>query len=170
MGLSNVLRYKDLTLGATFEWKNGGQMLSGSNGLLDQYGLSKRTEDRESTFIFDGYKADGSKNDIARGGVNDPLAYQTFYSDITGQIDEYDIHGNSFIKLREISLKYDLPKSLIPKVNLSVSGFARNILLWTELSNLDPESSQGNNNMLGGFERFSLPQATSYGFSLNVVF
>ena len=170
MGLSNVLRYKRLTLGATFEWKQGGQMLSGSNGLLDLYGLSKRTEDRESTFIFDGYKADGTKNDIARGGASDPLAYQTLYSDIISGIDEYNIHGNSFIKLREISLKYDLPKSLIPQVNLSVSGFARNILLWTELENLDPESSQGNNNMLGGFERFSLPQASSYGFSLNVVF
>ena len=170
MGLSNVLRYKRLTLGATFEWKQGGQMLSGSNGLLDLYGLSKRTEDRESTFIFDGYKADGTKNDIARGGASDPLAYQTLYSDIISGIDEYNIHGNSFIKLREISLKYDLPKSLIPQVNLSVSGFARNILLWTELENLDPESSQGNNNMLGGFERFSLPQASSFGFSLNVVF
>ena len=47
-------------------------MYSGSNGLLDLYGLSQRTEDRESTFIYDGYKADGSKNDIARGGPNDP--------------------------------------------------------------------------------------------------
>ena len=25
----------------------------------------------------------------------------------------------------------------------------------TELLNMDPESSQGNNNMVGGFERFS---------------
>lgn len=170
LGGTNIIRYKDLTLAATLEWKNGGKMYSGSNGLLDLYGLSQRTEDRESTFIYDGYKADGSKNDIARGGSNDPGAYQTLYSDILSNIDEYYILGNSFIKLRELSLGYALPKNLLPKLDISLNVFARNILLWTELPNMDPESSQGNNNMAGGFERFSLPQATSYGVGLNVVF
>lgn len=170
LGGTNVFSYKDLSLAATLEWKNGGHMYSGSNGLLDLYGLSKRTEDRESTFIFDGYKADGSKNDIARGGVYDPGAYQTLYSDVLSNIDEYYIYGNSFVKLRELSLSYSFPKNIISKLDLSLNLFARNILLWTELPNMDPESSQGNNNMAGGFERFSLPQATSYGFGLNVVF
>ncbi|MDQ2178606.1 SusC/RagA family TonB-linked outer membrane protein [Marinifilum sp. D714] len=170
VGVSTNLRYKKWSLGATFEWKDGGQMYSGSNGLLDLYGMSERTEDRESTFIFEGYKADGSKNDIARGGANDVGAYQTLYSDVLTNIDEYYIHGNSFVKLRELSLKYNFGKTLIPNVDLSVSAFARNILLWTELDNFDPESSQGNNNMAGGFERFSLPQATSYGFSIDVKF
>jgi TonB-linked SusC/RagA family outer membrane protein len=170
LGGTNVFSYKDLSLAATLEWKNGGHMYSGSNGLLDLYGLSKRTEDRESTFIFDGYKADGSKNDIARGGVYDPGAYQTLYSDVLSNIDEYYIYGNSFVKLRELSLSYSFPKNIISKLDLSLNLFVRNILLWTELPNMDPESSQGNNNMAGGFERFSLPQATSYGFGLNVVF
>ncbi|MFA9371309.1 MAG: SusC/RagA family TonB-linked outer membrane protein [Labilibaculum antarcticum] len=170
VGGSTSFTYKNWSLGATLEWKNGGQMYSGSNGLLDLYGMSERTEDRESTFIYDGYKADGSRNDIARGGVSDMGAYQTLYSDVMTNIDEYYIHGNSFVKLRELSLKYNLPKGLIPNVNVSVSTFARNILLWTELDNFDPESSQGNNNMAGGFERFSLPQTTSYGFSVDVKF
>ncbi|SCD21763.1 SusC/RagA family [Proteiniphilum saccharofermentans] len=170
LGGTNIFSYKNLTLAATMEWKNGGKMYSGSNGLLDLYGLSSRTADRESTFIFDGYKADGSKNDIARGGPNDPGAYQTLFSDVLSNIDEYYIHGNSFVKLRELSLGYNFPKGVIPNIDLSLNVFARNILLWTELDNLDPESSQGNNNMAGGFERFSLPQATSYGVGLNIVF
>jgi hypothetical protein len=53
---------------------------------------------------------------------------------------------------------------------VSVSAFARNILVWTKLPNLDPESSQGNTNIGGYFERFSMPQTTSYGFGLNIVF
>ncbi len=170
VGGSTNFNYKNWSLGATLEWKEGGQMYSGSNGLLDLYGMSKRTEDRESTFIYDGYKADGSKNDIARGGVDDTGAYQTLYSDALTNIDEYFIHGNSFVKLREVSLKYNFPKGLIPNVDLSISGFTRNILLWTELDNFDPESSQGNNNMAGGFERFSLPQTTSYGFTVDIKF
>ncbi|PKQ69201.1 SusC/RagA family TonB-linked outer membrane protein [Labilibaculum manganireducens] len=170
VGGSTTFTYKNFSLGATFEWKNGGQMYSGSNGLLDLYGMSKRTEDRESTFIYNGYKADGSRNDIVRGGASDSGAYQTLFSDVLTNIDEYYIHGNSFVKLRELSFKYRLPKGLIPNIDVAVSTFARNILLWTELDNFDPESSQGNNNMSGGFERFSLPQTTSYGFSIDVKF
>ncbi|MGD9929032.1 MAG: SusC/RagA family TonB-linked outer membrane protein [Mangrovibacterium sp.] len=170
LGGSSTFSYKNISLSAVFEWKNGGHMYSGSNGLLDLYGMSERTEDRESTFIYQGYKADGTPNDIVRGGAGDALAYQTLFSDVLGNIDEHYIHGNSFVKLRELSLKYFLPKNTIPKVDVSINAFARNILLWTELDNFDPESSQGNNNIAGGFERFTLPQATSYGFGLEVKF
>ena len=170
LGGGTTFTYQSISLGAVFEWKNGGKMYSGMNGLNDMYGVSKRTEDRTSTFIYKGYKADGTLNDIVRGGANDATAYQTLYSDVLGNIDEAYIYGNSFIKLRELSLRYALPKSLIPYMDIAVSAFARNILLWTELPNADPETGQGNNNMMGGFERFSLPQTTSYGFSVSVNF
>ena len=170
LGGGTNLTYKEFSLGVVFEWKNGGHMYSGVNGLMDLYGISKRTEDRESTFIYKGYKADGTPNDIVRGGPNDKLAYQYLYNTVLGNISEGYIYGNSFIKLREISLRYALPKSLLPKMDIAVSAFARNILLWTELPNADPESSQGNNNMMGAFERFSLPQTKSFGFSVNVNF
>ncbi|TDO02619.1 SusC/RagA family TonB-linked outer membrane protein [Sunxiuqinia elliptica] len=170
LGGSSTFTYKNISLSGVFEWKNGGKMYSGSNGLLDLYGMSARTEDRESTFIIDGYKSDGTPNDIVRGGASDPQAVQTLFSDVLSNIDEYYIHGNSFIKLRELSLKYYLPKGTINGVDIALSGFARNILLWTELDNFDPESSQGNNNMAGGFERFTLPQATSFGFGVEVKF
>jgi hypothetical protein len=145
-------------------------MYSGTNGLMDLYGISKRTEDRESTFVFKGYKADGTPNDIVRGGPGDPLAYQRLYNSRLADIHESYIYGNSFIKLREISLRYALPNHILAGLDVSVSAFARNILLWSELPNADPESSQGNNNMMGAFERFSMPQTTSYVFSINVNF
>jgi len=170
LGGGTTLTYKSISLGAVLEWKSGGKMYSGMNGLMDSYGISKRTEDRTSTFIFKGYKADGTPNDIVRGGPNDPTAYQTLYNSVLGNIDEAFIYGNSFLKLRELSLKYTLPKSLLPKMDVAISAFARNILLWTELPNADPESSQGNDNMMGAFERFSVPQTTSYGFGLSINF
>ncbi|MBD0824166.1 SusC/RagA family TonB-linked outer membrane protein [Aestuariibaculum marinum] len=170
IGATTNFNYKAFSLGAVFELKSGGNMYSGSNGLLDLYGMSERTEDRESTFIYQGYKADGTPNDIVRGGPNDPNAVQTLYNDVLANIDEYYIFGNSYLKLREISLRYDVPKKLLPSLDLSITGFARNILLWTELPNFDPESSQGNNNIAGGFERFSMPQATSFGMNLEIKF
>jgi TonB-linked SusC/RagA family outer membrane protein len=170
LGGSNTFIYKGWSLNALFEWKNGGKMYSGSNGLLDNYGLSKKTEDRESTFIFDGVKPDGTPNDIARGGPADPVALQDLYQNVLYNIDEYFIHDNSFVKLRELSLKFKPSKKVFNTANLGVSVFARNILLWTALENFDPECSQGNTNMGGAFERFSMPQTTSYGFSFDITF
>ncbi|MRS05777.1 hypothetical protein EG832_21555, partial [bacterium] len=69
-----------------------------------------------------------------------------------------------------ISLRYKTPKKIFERVNLGVSIFARNILIWTALPNLDPESSQGNTNMGGAFERFTVPQTTSYGFNIDLTF
>jgi TonB-linked SusC/RagA family outer membrane protein len=170
MGGNTSFTYKNWSLNGLFEWKNGGQMYSGSNGLLDLYGLSTRTEDRESTFIFDGVKPDGTPNNIARGGPSDRGAVQDLYSNVLGNIDEYYIYDNSFVKLRELSLRYKPAKRLFNSVDLGVTAFARNILIWTALPNMDPESSQGNTNMGGAFERFSMPQTTSYGFSFDITF
>ncbi len=170
LGAGTNFIYKNWSLNALFEWKQGGQMYSGSNGLLDYYGLSARTEDRESTFIYDGVKSDGTPNDIARGGPNDPYALQSLHTNILTNIDEYYIYDNSFVKLRELSLMYRPANMLFNKVYLGVSVFARNILLWTALPNLDPESSQGNTNMGGAFERFTVPQTTTFGFNLDLTF
>jgi hypothetical protein len=170
MGANTSLTYKNLSLSALFEWKNGGEMYSGSNGLLDLYGMSTRTEDRDATFIYDGVKPDGTPNDIARGGAADPGALQDLYVNVLSNIDEYYIYDNSFVKLRELSLRYSPGKKLFSSVDLGVSVFARNILLWTALPNLDPESSQGNTNMGGSFERFTMPQVKSFGFTFDITF
>jgi TonB-linked SusC/RagA family outer membrane protein len=168
VGFNTSFRYKYLTLSATVDWKSGGQMYSGSNGLYNNYGVSKTTADRTTPFVFKGYKADGTPNDISRGGTNDPNAYQELYSTLEGGIDEAYIYNSSFVKLREIALAYQLPK--FNGLQFNVSVFARNILLWSELPNVDPESSQGNTNMGGSFERFSVPQTSSFGMSLSLTF
>lgn len=170
LGFSNRVSVNKLTFTATMEWKQGGQMYHGTNGLLDSYGVSKRTEDREKSFIYPGVKSDGTPNDIVRGGSNDPDAYQYLNQSILSNIDEFYIKDNSFVKLREVTLSYRLPKSLLKSIELDLSIYARNLLLWTELPNFDPEASQGNNNMGGAFERFSMPQTSSYGFGINLNF
>lgn len=165
LGFNTDLRVWKFSLAAVFDWKCGGQMYSGTNGLLDFFGMSKATEGRDTeSFIVDGVKADGSKNDIEIKGAD---AWQNYYQSINN-IDESSIYDNSFLKLREISLSYPVLEKDWLKVDVNV--FARNILLWSELPNLDPESSQGNNNMGGAFERYSMPQTSSYGFGVNVKF
>ena len=169
MGASTTLRVKSITLSATFDWKNGGQMYHGTNGLLTYtYGLAKSTDDRETPFTYPGYKADGTPNNIQRGGVNDPAAYYNLNANTLGSIDEAFVFNNSYLKMRELSLSYSLPK--MKSLSVTISGFARNFLLWTNLPNFDPEATQGNTNMGGAFERFTTPQSSSVGMGLNVVF
>jgi hypothetical protein len=168
LGANSNFRWKNVTLNATLSWQKGGQMYSGTNGLFNLYGMSKETSDRTKEFTYPGYLSNGQPNNIKRGGASDPYAYQLLYSDILGDVDEAYIYDMDFVKLREVSLGYTFPK--FRGVNVSVSAFARNILVWTKLPNLDPESSQGNTNIGGYFERFSMPQTTSYGFGLNIVF
>lgn len=168
MGFNTNLQYKKWFLAATFDWKQGGQMYSGTNGLSYLYGTSLETEDRTTPFVYNGYKADGTPNNIQRGGKDDPDAYQYLYSDLLGNIDEAYIFNSSFLKMRELTVGYKFPK--MKGIDLNVSFFMRNILIWTKLPNLDPESSQGNTNMGGAFERFSMPQTSSYGIGINLVF
>ena len=164
MGFNTTLRLWDCTISAVLDWKQGGQMYSRTSGLADYYGVSKRTENREGTIIFDGYKEDGTKNDIGITGAN---AQQEYYS-ILNNIDESSIYDNSFIKLREVAVSYPVFKSNWMQVTLNV--FARNVLIWAQVPDLDPEASQGNKNMSGAFEDYSMPQTASYGFGVSVKF
>lgn len=159
LGGTTSFRYKKVTLAATFDWKNGGVMYSGTNSLLDTYGLSAKTGDRDELMVQKGVTADGQPN--TKGATKE--ATYAVYSNIA----ETAIYDASFVKLRELSLGYTLPK-LSTSLDLRVSAFARNVLLWAKMPNLDPEASQGNNNMAGGFERLSVPQTTSIGVGLNL--
>ena len=175
LGFNTSLQLYKARLSAVIDWKQGGQMYSGTSGLLDYYGRSQRSADLRSSesFIFplaavkEVTDASGNvtyeKNDIEIAG-SDAQSYYTTLNDIS----ESMIFDNSFVKLREIALSYPVYAKSGLNVNLSV--FARNILLWSEFKDLDPECSQGNTNMAGAFERFSLPGTSSYGFGLNIKF
>lgn len=169
LGGSTNLSYKNWNLNATLEWKNGGSLYSGSNRGMLLYGTDLQTLDRETAFVFDGVQkaADGSfvKNEVAIDGST-RQAYENRMNSIT----EHFVYDASFVKIRDLSLGYTFKDIWHDRIDLRVSGFARNLLLWSKMPNLDPEASQGNNNMSGGFEHYSIPQSKSFGFSVNVTF
>lgn len=181
MSFTNTFTFFDMiTLSAQLDWKNGGEMYSGSNRLMRLYGTSGETEDRETPFVFgetifddvEAVKADGTPNDIQRGGVEDFYAYPDLYNDVLGSLSEANVFETSFLKIRDISLGFNFPKKLLGNAlqGLSINVFARNILLWTTLPNFDPEASQGMGNMQGGMDYMSLPQTTSIGGGLTIIF
>ena len=172
LGLTTNLNIYKVNISATFDWKKGGDMYCGSYTMMDYYGTSKRSGEyrKMEKFLFDEEPnavkrvGDGyAPNDIYIAG-SDARAYFSRLNDIS----ESFIHDTSFIKLRDVTVSY--PFSIANKLTLTASAFARNIILWSALKGFDPEASQGNTNMGGGFERFSLPGASSYGFGVTLKF
>lgn len=171
LGFNTSVEFHKFKLNAVFDWKQGGQMYCGTANVLDLYGVTQKSADyrEKDYFYFEKAavkeNADGtySKNDIKIPGSK---AYD-YFSRLT-DISEAGIYDNSFIKLRELSLSYPvLEKSFL---NITANVFARNIIIWSQLKGLDPEATQGNDNMQGAFERFSLPGTSSYGFGFTVKF
>ncbi len=167
LGLNTSLHYKRLTFSAVADWKHGGQMYSGTTGLFGLYGNSMESaeaRDKNEIMFPDAVTEGGTPNTKKITGYAN---IQKYFSDLNN-IDESSIIGASFFKMREIALRYQAIKK--EKFNLGVNFFARNLLLWTNSPVIDPESSQGNTNMAGSFERFTLPQTSSYGFGINLQF
>ena len=99
------------------------------------------------------------------------VSYESYiknYNPWSGGKVYQNVHDCTFLKLRELSLSYPVYKK--DNLNVNVNVFARNIIVWSEIKGFDPEATQGNNNMAGAFERFSLPGTSSYGFGVNVNF
>ena len=171
MGFNTTIELYKFRLSATLDWKKGGDMYYGTYTMMDYYGSSKRSADFRNMdqFLFElpavKQNADGtySPNDIYISG-DDAFSYFSALNDIS----ESFIHKSSYLKLREVSLSYPLLNT--PKVGLTVSAFARNILLYSSVKGFDPEASQGTGNMSGGFERFSLPASSQFGFGCTVNF
>lgn len=155
-------RYKRVSISTTWSWQQGGKMYHGTNMTMNYFGATKESLPyHEGNMVAEGIdEATGEKNTVEVSKQD----YWMSYHDVT----ESGIYNTSFLKLRDLTLTYQLPKFC--GVDLSVYGFARNILLWAELPNFDPESSQGNNNMSGYFERFSVPNTSSFGGGLTATF
>ena len=82
----------------------------------------------------------------------------------------------TYIKLRDLSLTYDLPKSLVSRVkwiqSAQVSLVGRNLLMWTPKQGLiDPDMTNYGNDLESQYgEYYSSPTTRSFGGGLKIVF
>ena len=111
------------------------------------------------------------------GDANTPLIrYQDYYGWSYTRNATFDA---DFVKLREISLGYQLPK-IKGIQNATVSLYSRNIILWTKAGiNVDPETAfqpEGGTQTSGiqfkqGIERYNVaPWTIPIGFKLSLTF
>jgi hypothetical protein len=80
----------------------------------------------------------------------------------------------TYVKLRELRLGYALPASIAQKLgaaNATVSIVGRNLLLWSKVPSIDPESySIRGGAFVPGFESTSVPSTRTIGLSLQANF
>ncbi|SHJ24099.1 SusC/RagA family TonB-linked outer membrane protein [Pseudozobellia thermophila] len=179
MGLKNSFSYKNFTLAASLDWKEGGEMYSYTARLLGFTGNSLPTlyNDR-SPFIVP-----NSVNENADGTYSEnttPINYidvTGFYSSSNnGSIEETHVIDKTFVRLRDMSLTYNLPLAFVEKLGLTTAAFSvygKNLALWTPDSNpyVDPEVSTFGDDLASEFGEFAgNPTQRTYGFALKVSF
>lgn len=166
-GLTNTVRYKQLTLSFLFDMKKGGDILNNVDAYGYFYGTPKVTEDRADRVVEGISVIDNKPNTISVTG-------QDYWRRVSA-IAEPVIQDGTYIKLRTVSLSYDFGKVLVPKSFLKSASFTvtgRNLWIYSpHFTGGDPETSPfGSNNGSQGIYSFSTPTSRSVNFSLKVSF
>jgi TonB-linked SusC/RagA family outer membrane protein len=169
-GLSNSFRYKNFTLDFLIDIRSGGSLYTGTNVIAYAFGMHKETlPGRETGLTVSGVDAEGSPLTVEIP-VENVDNYYNRYNDIT----EYFVYKASFAKLRQLSIGYNFPSSLLagtPIKTASLSFVGRNLLLlWSDIPNVDPESGYTASSGSQGLEYFALPPVRNFGFNLSVSF
>ncbi len=170
-GLSNTFTYKNFSLYFFIDAKFGADIYSETNATAYKNGKHMATlVGRENGLTADGLNQTGGVNTV----MVTPSNLSSYYNQIGG-ISEQFMYDASFVKLREVALRYRIPKTFLNKFhisNASISFVARN--LWTiykdkDLENVDPESNVASNNQQG-IERMTYPATRNYGVTLKFSF
>jgi TonB-linked SusC/RagA family outer membrane protein len=148
MSFTNDIEYKGVSLGFLFDWKQGGDIIN-------------LTE-----FLYD---AGQNSKDFVTAGAQRQVEFATS----TGVY----VQDGSYLKLREVTLGYNLPTRItsslfgsnIRYARLSLSG--RNLLRFTGYRGLDPEVSNfGNQAIVRNVDVAPFPPSRSFFFSLDLGF
>ena len=176
-GVTTSLSAYGFTLSAALDIRKGGYMFSRTKNLMQFTGNGEATlyNGRNPFIIPNSVYADGTENTSPIYLVDS--SYQDYFNDYgAGEGGEFYLLDRSFVKLRNITLAYSLPKSLVRKLYLSditLSLFANNLFTWTHKANryIDPETSSYGNDLEGLFgELYSNPACRNFGFNVGIKF
>jgi TonB-dependent SusC/RagA subfamily outer membrane receptor len=131
----------------------------------------------ELSFLWD-WKKGGNVINLGRfltdlGGTSDDLDTPAGQARLNGTSTGRYIESGSYLKLRELSLSYSLPASVVRSLSggqlsylrLGISG--RNLIMITDYSGYDPEVSQFGNLAVGrSVDVIPYPSSRSYYFNI----
>ncbi len=162
-GLNNDFSFKGFDLNIFFQGSQGNQILSYS--LLEIETLSG--SNNSTTRALDRWTPTNTDTDVPKRTLQR-----------SQRVSSRWVFDGSYVRLKNISLGYSLPSSILEKLSISKARFyvsAQNILTFTEYKGFDPEvnynsggGAASNRNL--GLDYASYPNAKSYTIGLNVSF
>lgn len=179
MGLKNEFRYKNLSIGFLIDGRFGGQVLSMTQSFLNAAGRSAVTADARDNggVAIDGIlqkfeKIGGQTVDKGTSAINKVDA-QLYYT--SAPAGETSVYSATNVRLRELSISYTLPKSMLAGLKIintaQISLIGRNLFFLYKDAPYDPDitlttSGNGGSNT----DNFGLPATRNIGLSLNLTF
>ncbi len=172
--LGTNIKFKNWSLSALFDTKQGGMFYSRTKDLMDFVGVSKES-------AANGRVPHPYPNSVNRD-PNDPNKYvpNTRNYNMTNWWSQLIPAGQhvldgSFVKLRETSLTYKFPKSMLKNGlfnDVTVGVFGNNLFMWTPSENqyVDPEVNSGGSSNEQGLDFSAQPSLRNFGFNVKVSF
>ncbi|GAB5407724.1 MAG: TonB-dependent receptor [Balneolaceae bacterium] len=160
VGFRNDFNIKNLRVAMQWDWVQGGEIYNATRQRMYQ----------------DFTHADVTESISLTNG--DQGAFANYYwSQYNGNLkNDSFIEDGTFLKLRELSLSYDLAtlintgdKSFVKNFIVSLGG--RNLLTFTKYTGFDPEVTEGGQTAsIRGYDYFTYPNFRSYNFGVKVTF
>jgi TonB-dependent starch-binding outer membrane protein SusC len=150
-------------LNIQLQYSGGNYIYNGSKaGLRDMRFWNNHTD------VLSRWKKEGDVSDVPRVVFGDNISNGSAI-----QISE-NVEKGDFLRVRNLTFGYNLPKDLLAKANMSnarVFVTANNAFLFTNYTGTDPEvSTNGNINVSPGVDRNSVPMARTILVGVNVGF
>jgi TonB-linked SusC/RagA family outer membrane protein len=160
-GLNNNIGYKNFTLSFFIQGSHGNEMANlNSSSLEDFRGLNNVSADA----ALNRWTPDNPSNRYPRALANRAVDVGTFSSTM--------VEDASYVRLKNITLGYNLPGSLLQKVSvrsIRVYVSASNLVTFTDYSGFDPEgSSFGTTTAYPGVDQGRYPLTKTYLLGLNI--
>lgn len=191
-GFNNTFRYKNWTFNMLWEFRVGGDVLNATKYAMTVSGVSKFSGDvRNRDLVIDGVQLDANGNyapatytfspngtyvmsGTEKSGYN---VIRDYYQGAYNYESRNWITDVNSVRLRSISVSYELPKTLLEKTRCikraSLSFTANNLLLFTNYDG-DPEVAAAGAGAGGsssvGFDYCGVPSTASCAFGVNLTF
>jgi TonB-linked SusC/RagA family outer membrane protein len=171
-GIQNRFRFGPAELSVLVDGQKGGNIFSVTNWFGEYAGVLQSTiRGRETDWCDPGIVVEGVLPDGRVNGQDAQVSIcpHQFFQRNFG-IQESGIGDASYLKLREIRLGYTLPTRFVSRFGFSggsVALIGRNLAMWTNIDNIDPETAFDASNVQG-IEFGQHPTARSIGFSLSI--
>jgi len=172
MGFQNDIKIGRLTVGSLFDWSHGGLVVNLTRNYFDGAGTAPDYTAPSNL----ARNADGTLKEARPFSQCDANCLsgeeRLFWFNAPNNLPVY-VEDGGFLKLREVSLSYDVPTRLLGRrvssAQLQLSG--RNLKTWTDYSGYDPEVSNFGNVAAGRNQDVTpFPPSRTFWLGLNLVF